>query len=126
LVTLTTVEPGAAPGALPITSIVVFPPWRLAVAEKIPLPTAADWPCTCTVADGGSTVARTTTRSAAITLPLVGDVTTTDTGLGTVAPALLIVVVVEPHPTVAKPASTPARTTAAAMAGCDGALLWLL
>lgn len=43
-VTKTLVDPGASPGALPMTSIVVLPPCRAAVPVKTPFPTAADLP----------------------------------------------------------------------------------
>jgi len=42
--TTTLVEPGVAPGALPITSTVVLPPWSVAVPVNTPLPTALAGP----------------------------------------------------------------------------------
>jgi hypothetical protein len=99
------VEPGVIPGALPMTSIVVFPGWSAAVPVNTPLPTAAGWPWIWTVALAGSTVPRTVTLLAAITLPLVGAITTTETAP---APTVLVVVeVVEPQPATASAATTP-------------------
>lgn len=96
------VEPGVAPGALPITSIVVLPACRVAVPVNTPLPTAAGWPWICTTASAGSTVPRTVTLLASMTLPLVGEVTVTMT-----VPELTVLVVVDPHPHTA---STGAKT----------------
>lgn len=74
-----------------------------------PLPTAAGWPWIWTVAFGGLTVPRTTTLLAAITLPLVGDVTTTVTG--PVAAAFVELEVDEPQPesAIASAASAASR-----------------
>jgi hypothetical protein len=97
------VEPGVIPGALPITSIVVFPGWSAAVPVNTPLPTAAGCPWIWTVALVGSTVPRTVTLLAAITLPLVGEATTTATAP---EPTVLVVVeVVEPQPATVRPSA---------------------
>jgi hypothetical protein len=45
-VTETLVEPGVAPGALPMTSMFVLPECNVASAVKTPFPTAAGLPCT--------------------------------------------------------------------------------
>jgi hypothetical protein len=115
-VTETLVEPGAWPGALPMTSILVFPPCRLAVPVKTPLPTAAGFPCTCTLAFDGETVPRTVTLSAAITAPFVGESTVTATlPEAFVATVLVVVVVVEPQPSTAIADPTMAPTLASLM-----------
>jgi hypothetical protein len=101
------VEPGVAPGALPTTSIVVFPPCSVAIPVNTPFPTAAGWPCIWTTALGGLTVPRMVTVSAAITLPLVGEVTTTVTVPEPEAlVVLVVVVVVEPQPARATASAT--------------------
>jgi hypothetical protein len=92
-----------------MTSIVVFPEWRAAVPVNTPLPTAAGCPWTWTVALIGVTVPRIVTLLAAITLPLVGAVTTTETAP---EPTVLVVVeVVEPQPAIA--AASTAMTPSA-------------
>jgi hypothetical protein len=109
-VTETLVEPGAWPAALPMTSILVFPPCRLAVPVKTPFPTAAGFPCTCTLAFDGETVPRTVTLSAAMTAPFVGESTVTATvPEAFVATVLVVVVVVEPQPStaIADPTTAP-------------------
>jgi hypothetical protein len=103
----TFVDPGVLPDALPMTSIVVFPRCRLALAVKTPLPTAAGCPWTSTVAPGGSTVPRTATLLALITVPLAGEVTWTVT---TPEATVLVDVVVDdddPHPTSPVSAMAP-------------------
>jgi len=92
------VDPGDFPGALPITSIVVLPTSRCALAVNTPFPTAAGWPSTSTVAVFGVTVPRTVTLLALITLPFGGDVTCTTTAAAATVLVEVEVVADPPQP----------------------------
>src|SRR4051794_25342305 len=83
----TRVEPGAAPFAVAMTSIVVRPRWTVAVAVKTPFPTAAGRPWTSTIELPGLTVPRTVTRPAEVTVPAEGESSATLTILGAIATA---------------------------------------
>src|SRR2546427_12867732 len=76
-----------------MTVRVFLPTGRPPVPVNAPLPEAADLPSICPLAFGGCTVPLTSTLSAAIPAPRVGDVTATTT-----PPPPCVIVVVPPPP----------------------------
>jgi hypothetical protein len=95
---------GAPPGALATTSTWLAPGCSGTDVVKIPAPTCADSPATCTVALLGVTVPLTVTRSADVELPSAGASTWTCTdGLE------------DPHPDIATVTRTPVAIHATAV-----------